>query len=115
MSAIGRTLQTTLSVALDLAYYSHPSILNLTMSSPVVLILGAGARVGQSSAQAFQAAGYRIAIASRSLEHGKTNSSGFLELRVDLSKPEQIPTVFETVEQILGAPPSVVIYNGSGS
>ena len=83
------------------------------MASPVILILGAGARVGQSTAHAFQAAGYRVAIASRSLEHLKTNSDGFLELRVDLADPSAIPGVFEAVERSLGQTPSVVVYNGT--
>lgn len=48
-------------------------------------------------------------MASRS---APTVDDGSLHVTVDLSKPETVPGVFETVKQKLGAAPSVVVYNG---
>lgn len=35
-----------------------------------------------------------------------------MHIPVDLSKPEDVPSVFEKVKEQLGAAPSVVLYNG---
>lgn len=81
------------------------------MSEPVLLILGYGPNNGLAIAQRFTAAGYRIAVAPRSLEDGKFNEEGWLQLRVDLSHPEALPGLFTTVKEKMGIP-SVVVYNG---
>lgn len=81
------------------------------MSPPIVLILGAGSGIGASVASCFAAKGYTIASAARSLSDQRKDER-HLELNVDLSQPPAVPEVFRKIEQELGTPPSVVIYNG---
>lgn len=80
------------------------------MSTPVLLLFGAGAGIGSAVANSFAAKGYKIALAARSLEDG-LGSDGFLRLRVDLSHPVQIHGAFTKVKEQLGIP-TVVVYNG---
>lgn len=82
------------------------------MSSPVVLILGAGPRVGAAVAERFASNGYKVAIASRS-GTGKPNARGFLSLKADFSKPETIAPLFDAVKSGFGSAPSVVVYNAA--
>ncbi|GME34115.1 hypothetical protein GTA08_BOTSDO03268 [Neofusicoccum parvum] len=81
------------------------------MSHPVLLILGAGPNIGQSTADAFAAKGYKVALVARGKEDG-WGPNGELEIRGDLSDPETIPRVFSKVKSEFGHP-SVVIYNGA--
>lgn len=76
----------------------------------VVLILGAGANVGQSAAQAFAAKGYKVAVTARRLKE-TDSTAGQLNVPADLSDPKAVVDVFTTVQAKLGIP-SVVIYNG---
>ncbi|KAK9350194.1 hypothetical protein V1523DRAFT_458353 [Lipomyces doorenjongii] len=71
--------------------------------APVILILGAGPRVGASQ-------GYKIAVASRSGTGTKT-AKGFLSLKADFTKPDSIPALFDAVKAEFHAAPSVVVYN----
>lgn len=80
------------------------------MSTPVLLVLGAGPKIGLSVANAFAAKGYKIALAARSLEEG-VGEDGYLRLKIDLAKTEEIQKVFTQVKEKLGVP-SVVVYNG---
>ncbi|KAI1347862.1 NAD(P)-binding protein [Xylaria sp. FL0043] len=82
------------------------------MSSPVVLILGAGPRVGASVAGKFAADGYKVAIASRE-ETGGQNEKGYLSLKAEFNDPESIPALFDAVKAEFKAAPSVVVYNAS--
>lgn len=82
------------------------------MSAPVVLILGAGPRIGEAVSAKFAANGYKVALASRK----GTNSidkQGYLSLQVDLANPEPsiLASVFERVKSEFKVAPSVVIYN----
>nr|POF14346.1 hypothetical protein CFP56_03370 [Quercus suber] len=79
---------------------------------PVVLILGAGPRVGAAAAHQFASDGYKVAIAARKGTN-TTTSEGFLSLQADFNKPDSVPAVFETVKAELGVFPSVVIYNAA--
>lgn len=79
-------------------------------SSPIVLILGAGPRIGASVADKFASKGYQVAIASRKGTDSKT-AEGFFSVKADFASPESIPAVFDTVKHALHAAPSVVIYN----
>ncbi len=81
-------------------------------ATPVVLILGAGPRVGAAVAKRFASIGYKVAIASRT-GSGTRNDSGFLSLRADFSKPETVPPLFEAVKTEFKTAPSVVIYNAA--
>lgn len=80
------------------------------MSSPIVLVLGAGPGIGANVMSYFAIKGYRVALGARSLSDRRKGEH--LELHIDLTQPETVPSVFDRVEQELGCPPSVVIYNG---
>lgn len=82
-------------------------------ASPVALILGAGANVGQNVARAFAAKGYRIALASRSLKE-EDSSPSQLHIRGDFADPGSVAEIFAKVNSQL-EPPSVVVYNGTVS
>ncbi|WAO96643.1 Hypothetical protein NCS54_01432400 [Fusarium falciforme] len=77
---------------------------------PVLLILGAGPRIGASVADRFALDGYKVAIASRSGTDSK-NEKGFLSLKADLGKPDSIPAIFDAVKAEFHAAPSVIVYN----
>lgn len=85
----------------------------MSASSKVLLILGSGGRVGASVASLFGKSGYSVAIAARSLEDNKVNADGQLQIHVDLANADAIEPAFEKVKQKFGAPPSVVVYNGT--
>jgi len=80
------------------------------MSSPIVLIFGAGAKVGKSVAQAFSAKGYRLALASRSQDPA-TSTDKELHIPTDLSDTDSVIQAFTKVRSEFGHP-HVVIYNG---
>lgn len=84
---------------------------NITMTSPVLFILGAGPKIGTSVAQVFAAKGYKVALAARSLQDG-LSVEGYLHLKLDLANTANIPAAFEKVNKELGIP-SVVVYNGN--
>lgn len=77
---------------------------------PTALIIGAGAGIGRSTADAFADAGYTVAISSRSNQGGSKHK----HFALDVSKPESIPSFFAEVRKTVGIP-SVVIYNGECS
>ncbi|KUL86745.1 hypothetical protein ZTR_04834 [Talaromyces verruculosus] len=81
------------------------------MATPVVLILGAGPRIGASVAENFASQGYKVAVASRKGE-GKINEKGYLSIKADFADPQSIAPVFEAVKAEFGVP-SVVIYNAA--
>jgi NAD(P)-dependent dehydrogenase (short-subunit alcohol dehydrogenase family) len=81
-------------------------------STPVILILGAGPRVGASVAQKFASIGYKVAIASRKGTDSKTNE-GFLSLKADFTKPDSVSALFDKVKSEYNVAPSVVVYNAA--
>ena len=101
--------------SLVFASYQHLNMSSSTSlaSSSVLLIIGAGANIGQSVADAFVARGWRVASAARS-RHDHAVDDARLDLHVDLSKPETVPTLFAKVKAHFGRPPSAVVYNGEG-
>ena len=80
----------------------------MSSSSPVLLILGAGGKVGASVAKLFASKGYKVAVSART-EKPALKESFFVAS--NLSDPSSVPSVFEKVKKELGAP-SVVVYNG---
>ncbi|KAK5631135.1 hypothetical protein RRF57_006850 [Xylaria bambusicola] len=74
----------------------------------VALIIGVGEAVGRASAEKFAAAGYKVAVASRSQ---RLDSAKFPFFKFDAAEPTQIVPLFEKVHKVVGVP-SVVIYNG---
>lgn len=101
-------------------YYFYPSPLAVILSEEamliqmasrrVVLILGAGPRVGQSVAEQFSQNGYEVAMVGRSLPSG-VSTEGYLNLQADLSDPDAIPSIFSAVQVQFGVP-NIVVYNG---
>lgn len=81
-------------------------------SKPVVLILGAGPRVGLSVAKKFANSGYNVALASRS-GSGARNDQGYLSLKADFTKPDTVPGLFAAVKSEFQSAPSVVVYNAA--
>lgn len=78
----------------------------------VILILGAGPRVGASVADSFASNGYHVAIASRK-GTGSKNTQGFLSLKADFTKPDSISAIFDAVKAEFHSAPSVVVYNAA--
>jgi NAD(P)-dependent dehydrogenase (short-subunit alcohol dehydrogenase family) len=81
-------------------------------STPIVLILGTGPRVGAAICKTFAADGYKIATASRKGSESKSDD-GILSIKADFTQPESIPSVFDSIKAKFGAAPSIVIYNAA--
>ncbi|KAF3765033.1 NAD(P)-binding protein [Cryphonectria parasitica EP155] len=80
------------------------------MSTPkVLLIFGAGPKVGLATVKKFSSEGYKVAAVSR---HPSEELKKIADLIVplDLKDPTQIQPLFENVTKQLG-PPHVVVYN----
>ncbi|KAI1354911.1 hypothetical protein F5Y01DRAFT_271623 [Xylaria sp. FL0043] len=78
---------------------------------PVALIIGAGEAIGRATAEKFAAAGYKVAVASRSQ---RLDPSKFPFFKLDAAEPAQVPALFEKVHKEVGVP-EVVIYNAYAS
>lgn len=87
---------------------THPLI--MAAYKRVALILGAGSNIGEAVANKFEAAGYRVAVASRRYKDQQLSPERW-SYNVDLSRPEEVAGVFSKVSRDIEAP-SVVIYNG---
>lgn len=77
----------------------------------VVLILGAGPRVGGSVASKFASSGYKVALVARNLSEG-FSAEGYLNIQADLSDPKIVPSIFQTVKEAFSVP-NIVVFNGS--
>lgn len=77
-------------------------------SQPVILVLGAGKRIGTQTAQRFAEGGYKVALVSRQQD----GDAGYTNIQADLTDVKAVETVFEQVRKELGEP-SVVVYNGT--
>ncbi|KAH6683516.1 hypothetical protein F5X68DRAFT_242339 [Plectosphaerella plurivora] len=82
-------------------------------TSPIVLILGAGPRVGLTAAKAFASRGYRVAIAARSVNEADSTSDQ-VNIKADFANPRDMVNTFAKVKKALGIP-SVVIYNAGAA
>lgn len=102
-------IQVSLAIFLDLQF---PNYKDAMAFNPVVLILGAGPRIGASVAEKFSSNGYKVAIASRSGTETKT-AEGYLSLKADFNTHDSIPALFDVVKAEFHAAPSVVIYNAA--
>ena len=80
----------------------------------ILLVLGAGPNIGQNLAKRFKAAGYGVALVSRSVAANGITSDGIVTLRADLRDSSSVTALFETVKEKLGGPPTVVVYNAAG-
>jgi NAD(P)-dependent dehydrogenase (short-subunit alcohol dehydrogenase family) len=84
----------------------------MSTTKPVALILGAGPNIGTALTHSLSALDYRIALASRSGTN-TLHPNGTLSLSVDLTSPSSIPSLFTTITEKFGTPPSIVIYNAA--
>lgn len=81
----------------------------------IVLILGAGPRIGAAVAEHFARNDYKVALASRTggskANTNSTTTNDFISLTADFTKPSTIPSLFSAVQAAFHAPPNVIIYN----
>jgi NAD(P)-dependent dehydrogenase (short-subunit alcohol dehydrogenase family) len=82
----------------------------MASSRPLLLLLGAGPNVGQAVSKKFQANGYRVALAARSLSDRKVSDHEW-SYKIDLGNPSAIERLFSKVSKEVGIP-NVVVYNG---
>ena len=80
------------------------------MTSPIVLILGAGANIGANVAQSFASKGFKVVAASRTIKPDFADSSATLTIQGDLTDPSVISSVFATTKAKVGVP-STIVYN----
>ncbi|KAJ5753518.1 uncharacterized protein N7511_007671 [Penicillium nucicola] len=81
------------------------------MSTPILLLLGAGSNVGHHVARSFAEKGYKIALVSRSLKE-EDSTQDQINISANLSDPTSITEIFSKVRTRLGHP-SVVVYNAA--
>ena len=82
----------------------------MSTTSPIILILGAGPRIGTSVAKAFTAKGYKVALASRKASE-VDDTANQIHIQSDFTDPGTVVNAFSKVKASLGIP-SVVVYNG---
>jgi len=82
----------------------------MSTTSPIILILGAGPRIGTSIAEAFAAKGYKVALTSRKASEAN-NTANEIHIQSDFADPGNVVNAFSQVKASLGIP-SVVVYNG---
>ena len=83
-----------------------------TTVRPILLLLGSGSNTGASTISLFTSHSFLVAAVSRSCQTGiSTTNTSILNIAADLSDPSCIPSIFTTINQHWGAPPSVVVYN----
>jgi len=87
-----------------------PTLRIMPSTSPIIIILGAGANIGQAVARTFASRGYKVALAARSLDESESTGD-LLNIKSDFSKSEDVLSAFKKVNEVFGIP-SVVIYNG---
>lgn len=89
----------------------QPQLTQYAMSSsPVILIFGAGANTGISTAKKFAKEGYKVAAVSRN-PAVELKAAADLIVPADLTDPKTVEAAFEQVIKELGVP-HVVVYSG---
>ena len=86
------------------------------MANPVCAIIGIGPKNGAAFARAFDRAGYRIALLSRSTDYSDSLAVDLRDARVftcDAADPESVTRAFSALQEELG-PVDVLIYNAGG-
>lgn len=79
------------------------------MSSPILLIFGAGGNTGLAVLNKFRQGGYKTASVARNPSDALKSASD-KSYQADLSEPSNVERIFREVEKDLGQP-TVVIYN----
>lgn len=83
------------------------------MSSPVILILGAGANIGAAVARKFSHEGYKVAAAARNVHKDVADVSD-LTIKADFNDPASMKGLFDEVNSKIGIP-NVVLYNAAAA
>lgn len=81
----------------------------MSTTSPIILILGAGSRIGTNVAKAFASKGYKVALSSRKAS-ATNNTADEIHIQSDSADPSTVVDAFSQVKASLGIP-SVVVYN----
>lgn len=81
-------------------------------TTKVALIFGAGPNIGRHVADALSEKGYKVALASRTNHGTDQYKRNQIHIPIDLTRPENVPGVFDQVKNEFGTFPSVVVYNG---
>ena len=76
----------------------------------VIFIIGGGPKGDEGVANAFAQKGYKVAVASPSIDKNEIRERGWLPVEVDLTDHKAIHKGFETVRSKIGEP-NVVVYN----
>ncbi|KAK6379049.1 hypothetical protein LTS17_006752 [Exophiala oligosperma] len=82
-------------------------------TTKVALIFGAGPNIGRHVADALSEKGYKVALASRTNHGTDQYKRNQIHIPIDLTRPENVPGVFDQVKNEFGTFPSVVVYNGA--
>ena len=82
----------------------------MSTTSPIILILGAGPRIGANVGKAFASKGYKVALTSRKVSE-TSNTANEIHIQSDFANPDTVVDTFSQVKASLGIP-SVVVYNG---
>jgi NAD(P)-dependent dehydrogenase (short-subunit alcohol dehydrogenase family) len=79
------------------------------------LIVGAGDGLSASVARVFAGAGMKIGLAARNIEKltRLSDELGAVTHACDVADPGQVEALFSTMDEALGGPPDVVVYNPS--
>jgi NAD(P)-dependent dehydrogenase (short-subunit alcohol dehydrogenase family) len=83
-------------------------------SSLVAFVIGSGQNIGDSTAAALKAQGYKVAVGSRKPAVEERQRDGYLPVAMDAHSPEGVKAAFAHVNAELG-PPSVVVFNTGAS
>ncbi|KAJ6542725.1 hypothetical protein B0H19DRAFT_1076780 [Mycena capillaripes] len=82
------------------------------MSPLVAFIIGAGQNIGEHTAAALKAQGYKVAVGSRKPVFDQIQKAGYFPVTIDAESPESVKTAFSQINKELG-PPNVVIFNAA--
>ncbi|KAJ7353673.1 hypothetical protein DFH08DRAFT_988411 [Mycena albidolilacea] len=82
------------------------------MSLLIAFIIGAGRNIGEHTAAALKAKGYRVALGSRKPAVDQIKKDGYFPVAVNIESLESIQTAFAQIHKELG-PPNVVIFNAA--
>lgn len=81
----------------------------------MAFIVGFGPGIGSAVAKKLRGEGFKVGVASRTVKStpDDAESEGYDHgVKLDMEKPDDVGRAFAEVEDQLGAPPSVVVYNG---
>ena len=86
------------------------------MDYRTALIVGAGDGLSASLARLFAQEGLRVGLAARGVDKLRelAAATGAVTMACDAGEPDQVESLFRSMDEQLGAAPDVVVYNASG-